>query len=247
MLRVTLFAALLGGAASADDSGYPMTLYEVAPLISFVQQSFPINNTPTAFWSSANPGAVLRFTPVWRGKYPLFFHLGGVRLVEQNSAGVTVTGEHINEKYLWTFGARFGFFPLQTRRWLLIAGMQFDHEAFIRDLGSNIGHLNKVLFPTLALISSLEWYRGETFSALVDVGFKADFSVPMDVWLSRNGILLSAKLTGRWRLDGYHLFAAAGIEPHWMNTTLGDASRTTVSIGAMTASSRRSIFTIAVA
>lgn len=222
---IGLLALTCSNFAAADQTAYPTTLFEIAPQITYVHQSFPINSTPTDFWSGPNAGMTLRFTPIWRGKYPLLIHFGGQRLLEQNGSGITVIGEHMNEKYLWTFGMRMGFYPLETRRVLFTAGFEFNHDAFIRDLTGNQGHLNKVLFPTLALGTSFEWYRTESFSALLDLGFKADFSVPMDVYLVRNGIIVNARLGAKWRTEGLQFSASLLVEPHWMNTTLGDASR----------------------
>ncbi len=209
---------------------YPLSLFEVSPSLGFLQQTFPVNSAPSGFWSSANPGLNLRFNPQWRGKFPIQFQLGGIRVTEQNSNGFVVVGEHDNVKYLWNFGAKFGFFPLDSHRLLVSGGMEFNHEAFLRDLGGGQVHLNKVWLQSLVGSFAFEWLRSPQYSALLEAGMKAVFSLPMDAYLIRNGLVSYAKTSVRWKADSYQVFAGVLVENRWQDTTLGKTSQVNVAL-----------------
>lgn len=226
---IALFAlsSSLVMAEPAPDSSerFPLPLFEVAPSVGFVQQSFPVGGVPTSFWSSGNPGLNLRFNPMWRGKFPLSFQLGGTRVTELNSSGLTVVGEHDNVKYLWNFASRFGFFPLESHRLLISSGIEFNHEAFLRDLGSGQVHLNKVWLQSFVVQGSVEWYRDTRYSSLLDAGVKAIFSLPMDAYLIRNGLVTFGRATLRWKGNGYQVMASLLVENRWQDTTIGKTSQ----------------------
>lgn len=220
LLGLCCFSIYLMGSEEEGDS-FPFSLVEVAPQVSFLSQTWPINNLPTAFNSSPNPGGVIRFIPIWRKKFPIFIHFGVTRLIEENTAGVTVNGEHQNLKYIWTFGARFGFRVLP--RWILSTGLEFDHEPFLFDTGGQTAFLNKVLVPTAVLMSSLEWWRTENVSMLLDLGIKGYLTVPMDLYMFRNGLVLHAKAGARWNLgQTFALTTSAYIERRGISASTGD-------------------------
>jgi hypothetical protein len=136
-----------------------------------------------------------------------------------------VVGEHDNVKYLWNFRSRFGFFPLASRRFLVITGVEFNHEAFLRDLGGQQVHLNKVWLQSFVLGASLEWARERQYAAFIEGGVKGIFSLPMDAYLIRNGLVSYGKASLYWKWERVQLSAAVGVENRWQDTTLGYASQ----------------------
>jgi hypothetical protein len=207
------------GEDSSEETRFPVSLVEFAPQLSFLYQTFPVAGTN--YYSTWNPGAVIRFTPIWKGRYPIYFYLGGTQLTEQNNAGVTVNGEHGPLKYIWSFGARFGFQPVP--RLTTSIGLEFNHEPYLLDEGNQTVFLNKVLVPAGVIMTTYEGWKTSNFSALIDVGMKAYFSVPMDTWLLRNGLVLLAKGGGRWKLDeNFTAFANVLLERRAFSTNIGD-------------------------
>lgn len=219
---MVLATQIWGGTVTTEEERFPVSLFEFVPQLTFLDQIFPVNSQPTPFRSNANPGASIRFTPIWRDKFPLYFQLRGTQLVEQNDLGIAIDGEHGSLKYIWSFGALFGFRPFPTNRIVFASGLELNHEPFLRDEGGGRVFLNKVLIPTWANVLSLEYFRTERLSALLDLGFKLPFTVPMDLYSVRNGHVISARTGIRYKVNDLTLIASTFIEKRALNTNSGD-------------------------
>jgi hypothetical protein len=199
-----------------------LPLVEIAPRVEFLQTTTTVNSNPTVFWSYFNPGAVVRTHLLWRERFPLFFHFGVTQVTERTSSGVFVDGEHLNVKYLWSFGSRIGI-PL-AEDWMLVTGMEFNHEPFMRDTGGNTVFLNKILMPTLAASVTWNGWHSGTTSLYLEAGGRVYTSVPMDPYMVRNGGVLFAAVGTRFTWGDLALHARLIGEQRSLNTNIASVS-----------------------